>query len=194
MSLLRVGRLMTAWQGTPLGPGGPHGRGAETDLQRSIDPTSLHCFASPGWSPGLCCERCCRSDRNNSPRGQGGEGHRGDPRPAESLLCGTCGHSPTQRAMLLLCLASLRGMGCTSGPIARCARLSSRRAHPGPPVGPEPSGTEERLWGQPHSGDNPRGFASHVVPHCLSSGRRKPFCRTGLRSPCIPASLSCGEA
>lgn len=44
MSPLRVGRVVTAWMGAPLGPGRAHSRGTEPDLRQGVEPT-LVCAA-----------------------------------------------------------------------------------------------------------------------------------------------------
>lgn len=137
MSLLRAGRLVTAWQGTPLGPGKPYGRGTEPDPQKGAETTqsALLCFSWVGL--GLCSECCCRG-RGTSLRTKAAGN------TVEHTLCSwTCWDvwlPSSIKGDTSVCLGSLGGVGCAAASISGCANVGLGKTQLHPPACPGSSG------------------------------------------------------
>lgn len=103
MSLPRVGGLVAAWQGTPLGCGRPYGRGTEPHDSMGLRSHNLHCFASPGWSWGFAVSAAVEGEEHPSGPRQWGTLWK----PLAHRAAQMCGYSPISRVMLLCALAPL---------------------------------------------------------------------------------------
>lgn len=170
---------MTAWQGTPLGPGKPYGRGTEPDPQHGAEATrsALLCFS---WVVlGLCSECCCKGGGTSLRTKAVGN-------TVEHILCSwSCWDvwlPSYSKGDVLLCLGSLEGVGCAAAPIS-----GHGKTHRHPPARPGSSGLRGLTWQWGHP---MRVCILHCTPLLIVREEDFPQCVT--RVPPMPASLPFG--
>lgn len=152
MSLPRAGGLVTAWQGTPLGPGKPSSRGTEPDLQHGIEATqsALLCFF---WVVLGLCSECCCGGRGTSLRTKA-VGNTVE-HTLHSWSCWDVWLPSYIKGDASLCLGPLGDVGCAAASISGRAHVSLGKTHSHP--------CESRIL--QGCGDNLTVGTSHEVLH-----------------------------